>query len=410
MNDENDTSRTRNTLTGDDISAIVSDFENQDFTPAELITIRKTRRRSPRLGEARAEVYTFRAPPSYKRRIREQAAAQDVTESQVIRDALDAYSSRRSRLRSSTRHLVSPSRHEPHRCLETAAQEVRAFADAIRAGTMELHPNADCPWHEDIPALVRAMQLDNGATARISGLGHRSTLPLLWSVTDHLYALSNCVDDRTLFSVSSLARIALEAAASAVWLNDDGLDAETTLARHVKLHQKSLKAECNRLGIAKERIGLGERASHVGGLLTKYTFEMDECATTLSHLGETCDSKVPKKTAIVREVLSQANLSGLAQLSYGAHSSIVHSEPFMLLNSLDVGGEVHSDMQMQKSMTVRTKLTPVLEALAASSLMVKTVSRWWDNKVDTLRLDEVVDRVQSIGRQFNDEPSEKLSE
>ena len=91
MSDEDDTTSTRNTLTDDDINAIALDFENRDFAPAELATIRKTRRRSPRLGEARAEVYTFRAPPIYKRRIQEQAAAQDITESQVIRDALDAY-------------------------------------------------------------------------------------------------------------------------------------------------------------------------------------------------------------------------------------------------------------------------------------------------------------------------------
>ena len=81
----------RNRATEDEIHAIAADFENREFEFAELTAIRKTRRRAPRLGEARAEVYTFRAPPSYKRRIKEQAAAQDVTESQVIRDALDAY-------------------------------------------------------------------------------------------------------------------------------------------------------------------------------------------------------------------------------------------------------------------------------------------------------------------------------
>ncbi|WP_419909270.1 ribbon-helix-helix protein, CopG family [Candidatus Poriferisodalis sp.] len=91
MSDETDTSKVRSSLTDDEIDAIATDFENREFESAELTAIRKTRRRSPRLGEARAEVYTFRAPPSYKRRIQEQAAAQDVTESQVIRDALDAY-------------------------------------------------------------------------------------------------------------------------------------------------------------------------------------------------------------------------------------------------------------------------------------------------------------------------------
>jgi len=91
MSDDNDTTNLRSPLSDDETDAIATEFEHRDFAPAELATIRKTRRRSPRLGEARAEVYTFRAPPSYKRRIQERAAAQDVTESQVIRDALDAY-------------------------------------------------------------------------------------------------------------------------------------------------------------------------------------------------------------------------------------------------------------------------------------------------------------------------------
>lgn len=91
MNGHGDRISMHKPLSDDDIGAIAAEFEHREFAPAELDTIRKTRRRSPRLGEARAEVYTFRAPPSYKRRIQERAAAQHVTESQVIRDALDAY-------------------------------------------------------------------------------------------------------------------------------------------------------------------------------------------------------------------------------------------------------------------------------------------------------------------------------
>lgn len=91
MSDDNDTTNLHDPPSDDEIDAIAADFEHRDFASTELATIRKTRRRTPRLGEARAEVYTFRAPPSYKRRIQERAASQHVTESQVIRDALDAY-------------------------------------------------------------------------------------------------------------------------------------------------------------------------------------------------------------------------------------------------------------------------------------------------------------------------------
>lgn len=74
-----------------DLAAMAEGFESQQFSPDELAVIRRTRRRSPRLGEAKAEVRTFRAPPSLMDRIRRRAASDHTTESQVIRDALDAY-------------------------------------------------------------------------------------------------------------------------------------------------------------------------------------------------------------------------------------------------------------------------------------------------------------------------------
>lgn len=87
----NNEAKTDRTLTGDEIKSVAGDFENREFTTDKLTKIKRTRRRSPRIGEARAEVYTFRAPPSYKKRIKKRAATDDKTESQVIRDALDAY-------------------------------------------------------------------------------------------------------------------------------------------------------------------------------------------------------------------------------------------------------------------------------------------------------------------------------
>jgi len=77
--------------TNDTPEAIAKKFEEQEFTPDELATIKKTRRRAPRLGEAKAEVYSFRAPPKYKDRIKRRAASDNKTESEVIREALDAY-------------------------------------------------------------------------------------------------------------------------------------------------------------------------------------------------------------------------------------------------------------------------------------------------------------------------------
>ena len=64
---------------------------NRGLLPDSWGILGRLRRRSPRIGEAPTEVYTFRAPPSYKSRIMQRAASDDKTESQVIRDALDAY-------------------------------------------------------------------------------------------------------------------------------------------------------------------------------------------------------------------------------------------------------------------------------------------------------------------------------
>ncbi len=87
----NRTTENGKTLTDEEITAIADDFETADFTPEDVAKIKKTRRRSPRIGDTKAEVLTFRAPGAYKDRIKERADADDKSESQVIRDALDAY-------------------------------------------------------------------------------------------------------------------------------------------------------------------------------------------------------------------------------------------------------------------------------------------------------------------------------
>ena len=83
--------KTNRTPAGDEIEAIAGDFEKREFTPDDLAKIKRTRRRSPRIGETRADVYTFRAPRSYKNRIKKRADSERTSASQIIRDALDAY-------------------------------------------------------------------------------------------------------------------------------------------------------------------------------------------------------------------------------------------------------------------------------------------------------------------------------
>lgn len=85
------TTRSDKALTDTNINDIATDFAKREFTSEEINAIKQTRRRSPRIGDSNAEVLTFRAPPEYKARIAERAHAEHTTDSQVIRDALDAY-------------------------------------------------------------------------------------------------------------------------------------------------------------------------------------------------------------------------------------------------------------------------------------------------------------------------------
>ncbi len=87
----NRTTKNGRNLTDEEVAAIADDFGTTDFTPEDITKIKMTRRRSPRIGDTKAEVLTFRAPDAYKDRIKERADADETSESQVIRDALDAY-------------------------------------------------------------------------------------------------------------------------------------------------------------------------------------------------------------------------------------------------------------------------------------------------------------------------------
>ena len=44
--------KTDRTVSGDEIEAMAADFEKREFTPDELARIKRTRRRSPRIGPA----------------------------------------------------------------------------------------------------------------------------------------------------------------------------------------------------------------------------------------------------------------------------------------------------------------------------------------------------------------------
>ena len=126
---------------------------------------------------------------------------------------------------------------------------------------------------------------------------------------------------RTLFSVESLARIVLEAAASAAWLNNDGVDGETTLARHIKIHQKSIRSERDRIKKVKKHGIAAESPERLDQMLTGCKAQLDECATAHNHLGNARNAVVPSKSQIVSEVLSLINLTDFPQLGVSSSAT-----------------------------------------------------------------------------------------
>lgn len=67
-------------------------------------------------ARAVAEVVTFRAPPTYKERIKERAEAEHTSENQVIRDALDAYLSAAEEVADAARPKRLPERFAEDCC------------------------------------------------------------------------------------------------------------------------------------------------------------------------------------------------------------------------------------------------------------------------------------------------------
>ena len=95
--------------------------------------------------------------------------------------------------------------------LERASGEVRALADRMETigGQFEARPSN--PWRGKIPSLVSTYRLADDERASFCGadgkdpLGRSQTIASIWASRDHLYAISNCLVDRTVFSLMSLS-------------------------------------------------------------------------------------------------------------------------------------------------------------------------------------------------------------
>lgn len=299
------------------------------------------------------------------------------------------------------------SRPEAHRALQLASGEVRFLADRIRAGTAVITARRSNPWHTAIPDIVEGLPLDEAGRRRCIHLGQMMALAYLWSVADHLYAVSACLDDRPLFAVGSLSRIAVEAACVCAWLNEDGVTPQTVFLRHIKKQKDTLSSEQRNIK-AMLRSASGSQADELAAMREENEGWIRECRIAISRVGDLPDTKMPSATKVVGAVLEQVNLTEFPEISYRANSAFVHSDPYILFNSLDVIGPRPELEGAQMSMTVGSKLAPVMEALLAVIAMLKTIDHSWANDIELDGIEGIVDRLSSAAREFGPYPSERM--
>ncbi|MGZ0217509.1 MAG: hypothetical protein ACKVIY_00580 [Acidimicrobiales bacterium] len=85
------TTKSGKTFTEAELTAIAEELAERDYTGAELATMNKTRRRTPRLGDTVTKPSSYRIPDRLKTQLKKRAKTDKKSESDVVRDALDAY-------------------------------------------------------------------------------------------------------------------------------------------------------------------------------------------------------------------------------------------------------------------------------------------------------------------------------
>lgn len=85
------TTKSGKTLTEAELTAMAEELAAREYTDAELMTMKKTRRRTPRLGDTVTKPSSYRIPDHIKTKLRKRAKSDNKSESDVVRDALDAY-------------------------------------------------------------------------------------------------------------------------------------------------------------------------------------------------------------------------------------------------------------------------------------------------------------------------------
>jgi hypothetical protein len=85
------TTKSGKTFTEAELMAMAEGLAERDYSDTELAAIKKTRRRAPSLCDTVTKPSSYRIPDRQKGRLKERAKADKKSESDVVREALDAY-------------------------------------------------------------------------------------------------------------------------------------------------------------------------------------------------------------------------------------------------------------------------------------------------------------------------------
>jgi len=85
------TTKSGKTFTEAELTAMAEQLAEREYTDAELMAMKKTRRRTPRLGDTVTKPSSYRIPDHLKTQLKNRAKSDKKSESDVVRDALDAY-------------------------------------------------------------------------------------------------------------------------------------------------------------------------------------------------------------------------------------------------------------------------------------------------------------------------------
>ena len=281
--------------------------------------------------------------------------------------------------------------------LRRASGEVRALADRMETISGQFDTRLSNPWREEIPALVSKSSLDEEQSACLVGvngddpLGRAQTIAAIWSARDHLYAISNCLVDQTVFSLISLSRIVMEAACTAAWLNADGEYPRESLWRSVTLARGHLLEQVNLSKIALNgttALSDKERQSIIAE--QKRSQNDRSCLeASVGCLGLLPIQRVNKSQIVqdmMRHLVEYLDPGVSPAIFYKTYSGAVHGDPNTMIAMLDRG--VPASEHGFRTISLRSRLDPVLWTAAATTMMLKTVDHWWDTSIKTEGIDD----------------------